>query len=187
MTELDTDALPAGQSSSSKGIGNAADNSRVYVLVAFVSIVVPILGTGYAAILFFQEGISTVNIALLIGLYIWTILGVELGYHRYMTHRSLKMKPFLKKALIGAGAMAADGPPIWWAAIHRRHHVFTDRVGDPHSPVPNEEQPGGWWYAHIAWMFKPGNTAAQAAVHAKDLLRDQDIVRQVVKSSNKKD
>lgn len=159
---------------------HSASASVAYAGVALVTIVVPMLGAACAAWLLSREGISGIDLGLLIGLYVFTILGVELGYHRYLTHRTMKARRWLKRLLIIAGVMAADGPPLWWAAIHRRHHAHGDHPGDPHSP--NEYGEGlraglvGWWHAHIAWMFKPAYTAAHTSLYAKDLLRDPDLL-----------
>ncbi len=154
---------------------HSASVGVLYIAVALTTIVVPVLGVGYAAWLFAQEGISAIDLSLLLGMYLFTILGVELGYHRYLTHRALKVRPWLKRLLVVAGAMAADGPPIWWSAIHRRHHAFSDQPGDPHSPNAPHEGLAGWWHAHIGWMFKPDYTAAHSVLHAKDLLREADL------------
>ena len=61
-------------------------------------------------------------------------LGVTVGFHRYFTHGSFKAKRPLRIALAIAGSMAIEGPVIRWVADHRRHHAFSDREGDPHSP-----------------------------------------------------
>jgi len=67
-------------------------------------------------------------------------LGVTVGYHRHFTHSSFKAKAPLRVALAIAGSMALEGPVVTWVADHRRHHKFSDKEGDPHSP----------------WRFGPG-------------------------------
>ena len=61
-------------------------------------------------------------------------LGVTVGYHRYFTHSSFKAKPGLRVALAVAGSLAMEGPVVNWVADHRRHHKYSDKEGDPHSP-----------------------------------------------------
>ena len=63
-----------------------------------------------------------------------TGLGISVGYHRYFTHGSFKAKTPLRIALAVAGTMAMQGPVLTWVSDHRRHHKYSDKEGDPHSP-----------------------------------------------------
>jgi len=76
--------------------------------------------------------------------------------------------------------MAAQGPVIIWVADHRRHHAFSDREGDPHSPwlygTSVSALARGFWHAHMGWVFNRDNTNQQR--FAPDLLADKDIARQ---------
>jgi stearoyl-CoA desaturase (delta-9 desaturase) len=152
-----------------------------YRLVALATIVIPLAGTIYALALAWQHSVSWLDLGLLIVTYVLTVLGVELGYHRCLTHRSLSTSPALRGGLAVLGCTAAHGQPIWWVAIHRRHHGRSDRDGDPHSPNLHD---GGFsqdlqamWHSHIGWMFDPVCTAAHARQYAPDLLRDKLIQR----------
>jgi stearoyl-CoA desaturase (delta-9 desaturase) len=73
--------------------------------------------------------------------------------------------------------MAAQGPILFWAAMHRRHHAFSDRPGDPHSPHLDGEREvsglRGLWHAHIGWMLS--EVAADWASFAQDLMRDRTV------------
>jgi stearoyl-CoA desaturase (delta-9 desaturase) len=73
-------------------------------------------------------------------------LGVNLGYHRILSHRSLKLPKWLERTLVIIGLPA--GTPIQWAGNHRYHHAHTDTDLDPHSPVHR-----GFWYAHTGWYL----------------------------------
>jgi stearoyl-CoA desaturase (Delta-9 desaturase) len=105
--------------------------------------------------------------------------GVTVGYHRHFTHKSFKPNRGVKISLAVAGSMAIEGPVIQWVADHRKHHKFSDRDGDPHSPwrygntVPALIK--GMTYAHIGWLFDPEQTPPRR--YAPDLLKDRDIVR----------
>jgi stearoyl-CoA desaturase (delta-9 desaturase) len=156
----------------------AASSNRSYALVALATIVLPILGVIGAAAYSLALGTQPLDVILLLVFYAWTIcFGVELGYHRLLTHRSLKVAPWVRRIAVISGCMAAQGQPIWWTAIHRRHHMFSDRVGDPHSP--NLPAPGrfaalkGMWHSHIGWMFAPETTAAYSIKYAPDLLKER--------------
>jgi stearoyl-CoA desaturase (delta-9 desaturase) len=74
-------------------------------------------------------------------------VGICLGFHRYLSHRSLKLRAPGKALVLLAGALSAEGSPRRWAANHRLHHAKSDQHGDPHSPN------GGKWWSHLWWMF----------------------------------
>jgi sn-2 palmitoyl-lipid 9-desaturase len=74
-------------------------------------------------------------------------VGICLGFHRYLSHRSFKLKTPAKFGVLLAGSLSAEGGPSRWAAIHRLHHAKSDKEGDPHSP-----RVSGMW-AHLYWMF----------------------------------
>jgi stearoyl-CoA desaturase (Delta-9 desaturase) len=111
--------------------------------------------------------------------YTLTGLGVTVGYHRLFTHRSFKTTRALRAVLAVLGSMAVEGPVIEWVATHRKHHRFSDRPGDPHSPHVNHT-PGwrgalrGLGHAHVGWIFR-GKDMANPARYAKDLLADRDL------------
>lgn len=105
--------------------------------------------------------------------------GITVGFHRYFTHGSFKAKRGLKVALAVAGSLAIQGPVVRWVADHRRHHAFSDREGDPHSPWRyGETVPAlikGLWWAHTGWLFDVEQTPRTK--YAPDLLADRDIQR----------
>ena len=105
--------------------------------------------------------------------------GITVGFHRYFTHGSFKARRGLKVALAVAGSLAIQGPVVRWVADHRRHHAFSDREGDPHSPWRyGETVPAlikGLWWAHTGWLFDVEQTPRTK--YAPDLLADNDIQR----------
>ena len=90
-------------------------------------------------------------------MYALTSFGVEGGLHRCFTHRAFRAKPALAFVLGVAGSTAAQGPILFWASVHRKHHALADRDGDPHSPRPVGDgrlaRVRGLWHAHLGWMF----------------------------------
>jgi len=76
-----------------------------------------------------------------------TGLGISMGYHRLLTHRSYRVPRLLEYFFATCGAMTLEGGPIFWVATHRVHHQHSDRTGDPHSP-----RDGAWW-AHMGWIL----------------------------------
>ncbi len=117
---------------------------------------------------------------LVIGLVLYAVTGhgITVGFHRLFAHRSFTAARPLKVVLAIAGSMAVEGSLIGWVANHRRHHVFSDRDGDPHSPHVGARggmsAARGLFHAHFGWLFA-GEEAA-ASRYAPDLLRDRDLV-----------
>ncbi|HEV7148824.1 MAG TPA: fatty acid desaturase [Pedococcus sp.] len=105
--------------------------------------------------------------------------GITVGFHRHFTHGSFKASRGLKIALAVAGSLAIEGPVVRWVADHRRHHAFSDRDGDPHSPWRyGESVPAlvkGLWWAHTGWLFDVEQTPRSK--YAPDLIADPDIQR----------
>ncbi|MCW2665133.1 MAG: Delta-9 acyl-phospholipid desaturase [Frankiales bacterium] len=103
--------------------------------------------------------------------------GITVGFHRYFTHGSFKAGRGVKIALAIAGSMAVEGPVTRWVADHRRHHAYSDKQGDPHSPWRyGESLPAlckGLWHAHIGWLFDVEQTDQHR--FAPDLKADRDV------------
>ena len=148
-------------------------------LATLAGVVLPFAGLGAAIGLLWGWGFSWVHLGLLLGMYIATALGITVGYHRLFTHGSFKANRPLRIALAIAGSLAIEGPVIRWVADHRRHHAYSDREGDPHSPWRyGETLPAllkGLGYAHIGWMFDELHTNREK--YTPDLLADCDIAR----------
>jgi len=81
--------------------------------------------------------------------YTWGVLGISIGYHRGLSHRSFKLPLLIEYFFVLGGYLVFEGGPIFWVASHRLHHRYSDRPGDPHSP--ND----GAWHAFLGWMSKP--------------------------------
>jgi len=77
-------------------------------------------------------------------------IGICLGYHRLLTHRSFQVPKPVEHAIALIGAMALQGGPIFWVAGHRLHHMYTeDNDKDPYSARR------GFWWSHMLWLFYP--------------------------------
>ncbi len=73
-------------------------------------------------------------------------LGICLGFHRMLTHDGMKTHPWVRNFFATIGTLAGEGTPLDWVADHRKHHKYSDQVGDPHSP-----HDGPWW-SHMNWL-----------------------------------
>jgi stearoyl-CoA desaturase (Delta-9 desaturase) len=109
-------------------------------------------------------------------IYIPTGLGITVGFHRLFTHRSFKTGPAVRAVIGALGSAAIEGPVISWVADHRKHHAFSDKEGDPHSPhVGHGEgvwaQFKGFFHAHVGWLFIHTQRGSKKRF-APDLLKD---------------
>jgi stearoyl-CoA desaturase (Delta-9 desaturase) len=148
-------------------------------LALYAFVVVPFLAFLAAIPVAWGWGLGWTDVALFLAFYIVSGLGITVGYHRLFTHGSFKAKRGLRIGLAIAGSLAIEGPVIRWVADHRRHHAFSDRDGDPHSPWRyGETIPAllkGLGFAHIGWMFDVEHTNREK--FTPDLMRDADISR----------
>jgi stearoyl-CoA desaturase (delta-9 desaturase) len=140
-------------------------------------IAVPFLALLAAIPVAWGWGLGWHDIIIAVVMYAISGHGVTVGYHRHFTHGSFKAKRGLKVALAVAGSLAIEGPVVRWVADHRRHHAFSDREGDPHSPWRyGETVPAlikGLWWAHTGWLFDVEQTPR--GKYAPDLMADTDI------------
>ncbi|MER5526101.1 acyl-CoA desaturase [Streptomyces sp. NPDC002677] len=160
--------------------GTAAERTgseRLSLAITALIVFLPFLALSPAVWLLWGRLIHPVDVVLAAVLYTVTGLGVTVGFHRGLTHGSYRAVRPLRTALAVAGSMSFQGDVIGWVAIHRRHHAFTDRPGDPHSPyrygTSVRGQLRGLVDAHVGWLFR--NDPTSAARYAPDLLADRDI------------
>lgn len=150
---------------------------NLFFLYLFVT--VPLLALLVAIPMAWGGLLGPVDLGLLVGGYTVTALGITVGFHRHFTHGSFKAKPWLRVALAVAGSYAVEGPVDRWVADHRKHHAFSDKEGDPHSPWRyGDSLPAlakGLGYAHLGWLFDAEQTPR--ATYVPDLLADPAIRR----------
>jgi stearoyl-CoA desaturase (delta-9 desaturase) len=138
--------------------------------------VVPFAATLAAVVLFWNSLVTPADLAIAAVMYLLTAIGITVGFHRLLTHRSFQTSKPLEYTFAILGSMAVQGPVISWVADHRKHHTFSDEHGDPHSP--HVDHGGGWkgamqglFHAHMGWLFihtQRGNKER----FAPDLLKD---------------
>jgi fatty-acid desaturase len=98
--------------------------------------------------------------------YVIAPLGINLGYHRLLTHRSLVVPKWLEHTLVGIALLSLEGPPIQWVAVHRLHHRWSDTDQDPHSPIRS------FLWGHMGWLFVNWRHQLAATTYARDVSRD---------------
>jgi stearoyl-CoA desaturase (delta-9 desaturase) len=149
---------------------------RNFMMAAAVA---PPLGVAAAIVLLWNQLVGWTELGLFLGLYFFTAVGISVGYHRMLAHRSFKAAKPVRVVLALAGTLAAQGPAITWAAHHRKHHNLADQEGDPHSPHLHGE-PGvkgimkGFWHAHIGWLFDETLTSNPMR-YVPDLVREREM------------
>jgi len=147
------------------------------LLVLFITL--PFVALGAAIPLLWGQGLGWRDAVIAVFLYALTGHGVTVGFHRYFTHRGFRARRWLRVTLAVAGSMAIQGSVIQWVADHRRHHRFSDKAGDPHSPWRYGTNlvalTKGFFYSHVGWLFDWDKTSETR--YAPELVADKDISR----------
>ncbi|GGS89704.1 stearoyl-CoA 9-desaturase [Nonomuraea spiralis] len=145
-----------------------------------VLVVLPVLLLALAVPAAWGWGIGPRDLVVAVVMYLVSIFGIAIGYHRLFTHRAFKANRALRIALMLAGGMAVEGPLTLWCAEHRRHHKYADREGDPHSPWRyGDTGPAllrGMLHAHIGWFYTARHRSSRRH-WVPDLLADPDVRR----------
>jgi stearoyl-CoA desaturase (delta-9 desaturase) len=141
-------------------------------------------GAGYAGVAlalylhFFVQPVSLAALCLFVLFYLGVGCGITTGYHRHFTHKGFNAPTPVRMLLAIVGAMAGQGPVVFWTAIHRMHHEHSDRPGDPHSP--NLHGPGwrnklrGLFHGFIGWTVK--HPVPNTNFYVRDLMSDPAIM-----------
>jgi stearoyl-CoA desaturase (delta-9 desaturase) len=144
-----------------------------------VFIVVPLLAVAAAIPVAWGGWLSWTDIAIAVIFWAITGIGITVGYHRFFTHGSFKAGRGVKIALAVAGSLALEGSIDQWVADHRKHHKFSDEVGDPHSPwrfgTSRRAVAKGLGYAHVGWLV--GRERTNIDRYAPDIRDDKDLQR----------
>jgi stearoyl-CoA desaturase (delta-9 desaturase) len=157
----------------------AIEHETVDLVANVLAIALPIAALALAGWLTWGGGLHWQDLVVLAITYVVTGMGITVGFHRLFTHRSFQTGRALRIAFAVTGSMAVEGPLIEWVSTHRKHHRFSDREGDPHSP--HADRAPGWFgalhalgHAHVGWIFR-GQDLANPDRYAKDLLADSDL------------
>ncbi len=144
---------------------------------AIVTTLLPLAGVIAAIALAWAWGWDGRVLWILAVSYTLTVIGLEVGYHRHFTHLSFKTVPWVRDVLAILGSMCGQGPVIYWVSTHRRHHQYSDRPGDPHSPRVGHAGFSwrGFWHAYLGWTYT--HDTPNTARFAKDWLRNPAICR----------
>jgi fatty-acid desaturase len=113
---------------------------------------------------------SWTGVALLVaGIFVFGVLGINLCYHRLLTHRGFTCPLWLERTFATLAVCCMQESPPFWVAVHRRHHHHADDEHDPHSPLVS------FFWAHVGWLVvRPDDMERKALIerYAKDIMRD---------------
>jgi stearoyl-CoA desaturase (delta-9 desaturase) len=147
--------------------------------VNLLAVAIPFVATIAAIVLLWNSVVSATDLAILAVMYVLTGLGVTVGFHRMLTHRSFQAPKPIEYGFAVLGSMAVQGPVMAWVADHRKHHAHADQEGDPHSPHVGHGS--GWsgairglFHAHVGWLFIHTQRGKRDR-YAPDLIADPTI------------
>ncbi|PSB12391.1 acyl-CoA desaturase [Pleurocapsa sp. CCALA 161] len=94
-------------------------------------------------------------------------VGITLGFHRLVAHRSYQVPQLLEYCLIFCGTLAGQGGPLDWIGLHRIHHQYSDLESDPHNSLK------GFFWSHLGWMLCQNPANEKIARYTKDISGDR--------------
>ncbi len=178
----DTELLERGRGGDSSQLIQPVEHETTDRIITGLVTAIPFLLLAVAAWQVWDQALHWRDLAILAVAYVITALGITVGFHRLLTHRSFKTSAALRGILAAIGSAAIEGPVISWVADHRKHHAFSDEPGDPHSPHVGHG--GGWggalrglFHAHLGWLFIHTERGSKQRF-APDLIKDR-VVRTV--------
>jgi stearoyl-CoA desaturase (delta-9 desaturase) len=145
------------------------------------AVVLPFAAVVAAAALSWNRLVSPTDLAIAAVMYLLTAIGITVGFHRLLTHRSFQTAKPVEYLFAVLGSMAVQGPVISWVSDHRKHHAHTDKEGDPHSPHIGHDDGirgvlAGLWHAHTGWLMSTQGRADWKR-YAPDLYEDKGMRR----------
>jgi stearoyl-CoA desaturase (delta-9 desaturase) len=153
--------------------------SRSQRNINIAAVVLPFVAFLAAVPMFWNELVGWTDLALFAVMYFISTVGITVGFHRLLTHRSFQTHKPIEYLFAAFGSMAVEGPVIGWVSDHRRHHAHADDEGDPHSPHGHGDGFAGTlrglWHAHVGWWMFDHPTAQGAEKYAPDLLEDRGM------------
>jgi stearoyl-CoA desaturase (delta-9 desaturase) len=134
-------------------------------LLTLIFTVGPFLAFAYGIHQLWNNQVNSRDLVICGAFYALTALGITVGFHRLVTHRSFVTFWPIRALFLVLGSLAVEGSAVYWVATHLEHHAKSDREGDPHSPRE------GFWHAHIGWML--GAYSASPEIYARHLAEDR--------------
>lgn len=108
-------------------------------------------------------GWSPFAVAFAAMLYVLRMFAITAFYHRYFSHKAFRTSRLMQFIFALLGATAVQRGPLWWASMHRHHHIYADHPEDAHSPAQH-----GFLWSHLGWFLAEANFTTQTQ-HVKEL------------------
>jgi stearoyl-CoA desaturase (delta-9 desaturase) len=151
--------------------------TRLERRVNLLGVVVPFVGVIVAIVALWNNAVDGVDLGIMATLYLLTAVGVTIGYHRLLTHRSFRTHKATEYVFAVLGSLSVQGSVLDWVADHRKHHAHPDTDGDPHSPhLGDGSGLRGLWHAHAGWLLV-NHGQADWKRYAPDLYDDPGMRR----------
>ena len=143
-------------------IANSTQLSRDWTVIVFMT------ALHIAALCAFLPGLFSWRGVILALVLHWVTggVGITLGWHRLLTHRSFQTPKWLEYFLVFCGTLSMQGGPIWWVGLHRHHHLYSDQDVDHHDSTK------GFWWSHMEWMLYEVPAEAEVPRLTKDIADD---------------
>ncbi|WP_342271668.1 fatty acid desaturase [Candidatus Tisiphia endosymbiont of Parasteatoda lunata] len=130
---------------------------RIVWSIFFVLIIYPIILSYLGIKYYVSHKIGVFEISLFIAGYYGSNIAVGVGLHRLWSHHAFKTNKMVEFILVMMSAGTLQGPVLSWASNHFKHHAYTDKDQDPHSPLKFENRILGFLWSHIGWMIIDGS------------------------------
>lgn len=127
------------------------------------------LAVHLACLVAIWTGVRLSDVLVCLALYLVRMFAITAGYHRYFAHRTYKMGRLMQFLMAFLAMTSSQKGVIWWAAHHRRHHKYSDKPEDVHSPVQS-----GFWYAHVGWILSAASSGTDSSL-VKDLIKYPEL------------
>jgi len=122
-----------------------------------------------ACLAFIWTGVSTVAVVTCLGLYLVRMFAITAGFHRFFAHRTYRTSRVFQFLLAFTGTAAYQKGPLWWAAHHRRHHLYSDTETDLHSPISRT-----LWRSQVGWFLERESQTTHVKL-IPNLMRFRDL------------
>src|SRR5688500_1369183 len=137
--------------------------TRGHQVLNLAGVFLPLLGVLAAIVLLWDTAVGWTSLAVMAAMYVISVMGVSLGFHRLLTHRSFATYKQVQYAHASLGSKAVQGPAMNSVADHRKHHAHTEQEGDPHTPHGHgsglKGAVTGLWYAQMGGLFEHSGTS----------------------------
>lgn len=137
-------------------------------VMTLIGAIGPLVATIGAMVMAWAHLVTWGDVLLLLAIYVLTGIGITIGFHRMLAHRSFQARPAVRFCLLALGCIAGHTDPLRWASIHIQHHARSDTEEDPHSPLE------GLFHAHFGWIYEGLN--AQPEIYGRWLLKDRMVL-----------